>query len=252
MNMRKLVEVLGVLVLLANTIHVQAQDRLRIVMHSFIPSGYPGSEDEILPLPGTSKKMILADFPIFGPDLPILGRQCFGTDDRMFSNDPNASARVTADFVVVVSASPNIETDVAKRFRSGATRKVDCATGAVLATKSASVSSCTLGTPAYAAGKMQVYVSCKASDPLVPLVPEKFTPDLTFGGVFTFDNASKGISFKGDVGAFPSYEAYASLNGSSLKQVFAVAPEKGAGGQSLIDLWQHVNTKALDVKDVKL
>lgn len=251
-TLRRVMKLLIVLAMVAVVARAQAQDQLRVVMHSFIPSSYPASEKEILPLPGTNKKMILADFPIFSPDLPVLGKQCFGTDDRLFSNDPNASARVTADFVVDVSPSPKIETDVAKRFRSGTTRKIACTTGTVLATKNASVSSCVLGAPAYADGKLQVYVSCKASDPLVPLVPEKFTPDLHFGGVFTFDSASKSISFKGDVGAFPSYEAYASLNGSPLTKVFAVAPEKGAGGQSLIDLWQHVNTKTIDVKGVKL
>jgi hypothetical protein len=240
------------LAMLVVVTHSHAQDKLRIVIHSFIPNGYPGSEKEILPLPGTNKKMILADFPIFGPNLPVLGKQCFGTDDRQFSNDPNASARVTSDFTVVVSPTPKIETDPAKRFRSGPTRKIDCTSGAVLATKSSNVSRCVLGAPAYGSGKLQVNVTCKAADPLVPVIPEKFTPDLHFGGVFTYDSATKSIAFRGDVGAFPSYEAYASVNGSALKKVFNVAPEKGAGGQSLIDLWQHINTKKIDVKDITL
>lgn len=229
-----------------------AQDKLRIIVHSFIPSSYPGSEKELLPLPGTNKTMVLADFPIFGPNLPILGKQCFGTDDRSFSSDAGASARITADFVVLASASPKIETEASKRFRSGATRKLDCATGQVLATKSASVSSCQLGAPAYADGKTQVVIGCKASDPLVPIIPEKFTPDLHFSGSFTYNSADKTIAFQGDIGAFPSYEAYASLNGGPFRTVFAKSPEKGAGGQSLIDLWQHINTKKLDVKGVKL
>jgi hypothetical protein len=196
--------------------------------------------------------MILVDFPVFGPNLPILGKQCFGTDDRSFSHDPEASARVTADFIVWISNSPKVVTEPSKRFKSGPTRKIDCATGRVLATKSASVSNCHIGAPAFAGGTVQVVVGCRASDPLLPFVPEKFTPDLHFSGSFTYKNATRIISFRGDVGAFPSYEAYASLNGGPFKLIFATAPEKGAGGPSLIDLWQHINVKKIDTGDISL
>jgi len=99
---------------------------------------------------------------------------------------------------------------------------------------------------------VQIVIGCKASDPLVPLVPEKFTPDLHFSGSLTYKIGGKTISFSGDIGAFPSYEAYASLNGGPFKLIFAKAPDNGAGGQSLIDLWQHINVKKIDAKDIKL
>ena len=240
------------LLLLLGSQTALAQDKLRIVFRSFIPTSYPGSDKELIPLPGTNKTMILADFPVLGPDLPILGKQCFGTDDRSFSNEANASARVTADFIVAISNSPKIETELSKRFRSGPTRKIDCATGQVLATKSASVSRCQIGAPAFADGMIQFVIGCKASDPLVPILAERFTPDLHFSGLFTYKSGSKTISFSGDIGAFPSYEAYASLNGGPFKLIFAKAPEKGTGGQSLIDLWQHINVKKIDAKDIML
>lgn len=222
-----------------------AQDKVRILVHSFIPSKYPGSEAELVPMPNSGKTMVKAD-------LPVVGTLCFGTDDRSFSSKPDASARITADVILLATAKPMVETEPAKRFKSGSTRKINCSSGAVEKTAYADVSGCSFGTPAYGDNKVQVVMTCKAADPLVPLVPQKFTPDLHFGGTFTYNILEKTLSFKGDIGAFPSYEAYASLNGGSFTPLFKKEPEKGANSMSLIDLWQHINNRKLDVQPVKL
>ena len=236
----------------------QADDKVRISVRSFIPSSYPSSEGELIALPGTQSKMILLDFekvPGFGTALGLIGqplKHCFATDNRSFSDKPDASTRVTAEFVLVAGASPRVETAADKRFRAGTTRKYDCNTGKELAAKNADLSACVLGTPAHADGKVQIVMGCKASDPLVPLIPNMWAPDLHFNGSFTYSIKDKTLAFNGDVGAFPSYEAYASLNGGAFKFLFKVSPAKGANGQSLIDLWQHINVKKLAVAPVKL
>lgn len=224
-----------------------ASDNVRIIVRGFIPNHHPGLETALVPVPGSPGKTMVK------MDLPLFPTSCFATDDRMFSNRPDASARVTGDFTLVASASPKVEPAVAAaRYRAGLTTKFDCATGKIEKSATATTSSCYVGTPAYADNLVQVVVSCKASDPLVPFIPERFSPDMFFQGTFTYSLQDKTLRFKGDIGAFPSFETYASLNGGAWKTVVTKAPKVGAGPLSLIDLWQHINNQGVNAPPVKL
>ena len=224
-----------------------AADNVRIVVRGFIPNQHPGLETTLVQVPGSPGRTMIK------MDLPLFPTSCFATDDRMFSSNPAASARMTGDFTLVGSASPRIEpAAAASRYRAGVTTKFNCGTGVVEKTATASTSSCYVGTPSHADNLVQVVITCKASDPLVPIIPEKFSPDMFFQGTFTYSLQNKTLAFKGDIGAFPSFEAYAQLDGGSWKTIMTKAPKPGAGPLSLIDLWQHINSQAVDAAPVKL
>ena len=258
MLMRRAAIPFGLMALTLFPFVARADDKVRILVRTFIPSNYPASQGELLPLPGSLSKMLLLDFgkvPFLAQLLTTVGqptKHCFAIDNRTFSDKPDVSARVTGDFLLAASATPQVETPPGQRFRSGVTRKYDCRTGAELAAKNADVSACVLGNPAYGDGTVQLVMDCRASDPLVPLIPAKWVPDVHFSGTFTYSLTNKTLAFKGDVAAFPSFEAYASLNGGAFKPLFKVSPAKNADGQTLVDLWQHINFKKLDVSPVKL
>lgn len=212
-----------------------ASENVRIIVRGFIPNQHPGLETALVPVPGFPGKTMVK------MDLPLFPTSCFATDDRMFSNRPDASARVTGDFTLVASTSPKVEpAAAAARYRAGVTTKFDCITGKIEKSATANTSSCYVGTPAYADNLVQVVVSCRASDPLVPFIPEKFSPDMFFQGTFTYSLQDKTLRFKGNIGAFPSFEAYASLNGGAWQAIVTKAPKPGAGPLLLIDLWQHM------------
>lgn len=234
-------------------IPVYAADSVRILLRGFIPNSAPGFEAEFVPLPGDPSRTMLKAMTPKVHTLPNYTLMCFSTDNRGFSEKADASSRVVGDITLEVSKNISVApTDPSKRYRAGQTSRYDCATGKVLDTGTATVSSCYVGTPAYADNLVQVVMTCKATDPIVKWIPSLLVPDMHFQGVFTYHVATRSIAFKGDVGSFPAFEAYASLNGSEFKRVFIRAPQQGNPTLLLLDLWQHIGNIKIDTLPVKL
>jgi hypothetical protein len=216
-----------------------AQDKVRIVLRAFIPSGHPGSPSVLAPVPGSVGKVMVK--------API-GTSCFETDNRTFSNSPPASARVATDFTLIASQNPSVEpSNKSDRFRTGTTVELNCQSGKTVKTGKAKIDGCTMGAPAFAGNKVQIVTGCNAANPLLT-----GAPDIHYGGTFTYNVADKTLAFEGDIGAFPAFEAYASLNGGQFVELFAKPPGADAGPMSLIDLWLHINNRRLDVKPTKI
>lgn len=213
-----------------------AGDKVRIIIRAFIPSSLPGATD-ILPVPNDPQKFMLS-----GP-----GGTCFDTDNRTFSNDPAASARIATDFTVEVT-DPAVITPAQKadRFRSGISRKLNCKTGAVEATGQASVGGCTMGAVSRTDQEVQVITACSVGNPLL------VAPTIDYGGSFIYNFKKSTLSFVGDVGAFPAFEILASVNGGKFFSLLKKQPSDGAGPFRLFDLWLHINTKHIVIPPTKI
>jgi hypothetical protein len=220
-----------------------ADDEIRIVLRSFIPNVHTTNPAYVLPVPGAPRKSMIP-----GPGASARGGECYETDHRSFSPDPDASARVTTDFVLLAASPPGtrlLRGGIA--HRAGATVQRDCATGKELARKNAHVENCSIGKPAAADGQVQVVVGCRAGNPFFLVAPQ-----IEYNGSFTYNKATKTLSFTGTVGDFPAFEAYASLNGKPLVKLFAIAPKPGATVWNLWDLGLGFSSRAVEVKPTKL
>jgi hypothetical protein len=175
------------------------------------------------------------------------GGACFDTDNRTFSSDPAASARIVTDFTVEVT-DPAVITPANKadRFRSGVSRKLNCNTGAVEKTGQAGLGGCTMGAVSRTDQEVQVITACSVGNPLL------VAPNIDYGGSFIYNYKKFTLSFVGDVGAFPSFEILASLNGGKFVSLLKKQPSDGAGPFRLFDLWLHINTKHIVIPPTKI
>lgn len=218
-----------------------AEDQVRILVRSFIPSSHPGNPTYMRPIPNTPGK-----FMIPGP----FDGKCFDTDHRGFSIDPVASSRMASDAVLVSGPNPTIKPASGNEIhRAGVTIERECASGKESRRGTASTNACVNGQPAYAADlhQTQIVLTCQGRNPLVPAIG----PRIDYGGTFTYDSQKKTISFKGNVGLFPAFEAYASLNGGPLIELFRYGPE-GKDAKWLWDAGLGLNSHPLEVQPVTL
>ena len=178
--------------------------------------------------------------------MPLLPKGCFGIDDRDFSNDPNASARVTFEANLLVKAREMQVLDYGgkKKIRIGSTTNFDCQTGAELQlSKSAAESTVTISSVKKSPNGRLFTFNVRASSPNpyydfgVPLAPR-----IDFEAVFQFNVITQKLTITGTTGVFPSFEMYYALNGGAAVTVFKRAPATGVGPGSLADFGTGVNT----------
>lgn len=222
---------------------VGADDEVRILIRSFIPNAHPTNPNYILPVPGHAGKFMIA-----GPGASKTGGKCYDTDHRSFSSQPKDSARLTSDFVLVASRAPTIRAAQGSAVhRADATIERDCPTGKESDSKTASIGACSIGNPAAADKKVQVVMSCSGGNPFFAAAPK-----IDYGGSFIYDTAAKTLSFKGNVGNFPAFEAYASLNGKPFVKLFSTPPKPGSSVWALFDAGLGVGTRGIEVQPTKL
>lgn len=260
--------------------HAHAGDTVRIWVKAFIPSKHVGNPGYIRQIGDTGKTAVpapptflltpaarlltpswlakwakeRAENPVANAILGIRADGCFLTDQREFSDDPAASARLTLDFSLTVEAQTvalKAKGPGGDAFRAGATHFVDCDNGKEIVrsvtsdpmTKLVPGGGSRLGQPVLRDGKALVFVKGAAGNPLAP-TPEMLSPAIDFSGTVTFDPATRKVQFKGSVGAFPAFEAYASLNGGPARRLFRVGPAEGTTVWNLVDWDTGINIRS--------
>jgi hypothetical protein len=98
-----------------------------------------------------------------------------------------------------------------------------------------------LGHPAAASGQVQIVVDGRASNPLVTPSPE-----IQYGGHFTFDTQKKTLRFNGSVAIFPAYEIYAQLGSGSIVAVLQQNPATNSTAKDLIDFGTGIKLQPVD------
>lgn len=218
---------------------VHAQDTVRFIVRAFIPKSHPTMPDAIKPVPNKPGLFML-------PDVLPTGF-CFDTDHREFSAEPAASARLSTDVKLVLSNPVQAQATSGAAHQAGTTVRRKCATGGGETTGTPSVSACHMGHPAAADNLVQLVLGCSAGNPLVPGAPK-----IDYGGTITYDKAAKTLAFRGTIGNFPAFEAYASYNGKPFKQIFTADPAPGSTPWALFDAGLGFQSRPLNVGSVKL
>ena len=217
--------------------------RVHVFIRAFIPNNHPGNPGYVRGIPSHPGLFVIpspAVRMVHGVPLPFSDGTCFMTDNRGFSNDIGASSRLVTEFILVIAGNTATVEKANNRDleRTGPSHKVDCNTGVdVVPSKSASTADMHSGTPAVADGLVEIVVDGRANNPLSPLLiaGRPISPDIQYGGSFTFNTNDNTLRFKGSVAIFPAYEAYAQMEGGLLTTVFQSPPTPGSTAVNLID-----------------
>ena len=191
-----------------------------IWIKAFIPLHVPGYTE---PAPGWGGATMVND-----PWIP----GCWLTDNRGFSNDANASARMTSMFAVTVSTLA-----VNQLHYCDQTVKIDCDTGAVTCNAYGDASRMRYinprGLPNVA---FEIDLIGASSNPCPPL--GAFAPDIDYNGIVAIDFVARQVLFQGNLDQFPAFEMYAMEYNSTGTPLFGIPmfntlPPLGAGPGSL-------------------
>ncbi|MBY3575468.1 hypothetical protein HFN65_31510 [Rhizobium laguerreae] len=222
-----------------------ADDQLHLWIKAFIPNSHPSRPGYVRNLPNDKNRWVIPGptIPWTNTGIPILFDTCFETDNRTFSSDSTAEARVTSEAVIVASLTKaNIRPFSSRRYhRAGSSRQVDCKTGSKIAEDHGDVSGSHFGPPTIADGVVQLTVNSAVKNPLTTRFG---TPSIDYGGTFTWDIKNQKLRFKGYTGVFPAFEAYAQLNNGPPKRIFGHMPEDGTSTWYLYDFSLMANTKS--------
>jgi hypothetical protein len=173
-------------------------------MRAFIPNPANGgaARSYLDPLPnGQPGSLVrLQDFH------PTWLNVCFATDHRGFSSAATSTARLETRLSLRLKDGAVAVTPATARTTSGTTARVDCATGAITATKIGSVDRDALGVPAVADGAVQVAGQVTGTN---RLVPGGVSPSIDYSFDFIWKPSTSALTAKVTYGTFPAFEVYA-------------------------------------------
>jgi hypothetical protein len=166
------------------------------------------------------------------------------TDNRGFSADANASARLSAEFILIidhgrVSIAPSIPKPL---FIAGPTHKVNCATGIDLdLPRRRRQPTCIWEIQLTLTVLPKSFRIFRGSNPFFPVAP-----DIVVAADFKFDTKKKELHLTGSTGVFPAFEAYAQLNNGPIQTLLTTGPGKGTDVFSLIEFGTGLRQRPMD------
>jgi hypothetical protein len=164
-------------------------ESITVSIRTFIPEQHPSLSGYMLPVPGQSGRTML-------PDAPLLA-ECFGTDNRSFSTDANASVRFGGDIMIDTAAMTHQVREV-----TGRTIEYDCDSGRVVCEEVAGAGGFMITDVAVNGTDMTLSYRGGASNPCLTLAPA-----ISFSGTVTVQTATRTVNVGGRVDVFPSFEA---------------------------------------------
>lgn len=156
--------------------------------------------------------------------VPVIG-DCFLTDQRSFSPDSGASARMFSQALVHVSPAGS---SWSEQHHCGETVEVDCEDGDVEGRKTQNNDDMDFEERERSASRLVLGFKAARNNPLVTL-----SPDIDLEGTLTVDRVNKFVEFVGKVDDFPAFEAYVKINGGAPRIIKQLGPKKDAGPTSL-------------------
>lgn len=191
-------------------------------LKSFIPLNF---EKVTKPWPNHSGKTMLNGLPESLEWVPNFGG-CFVTDQRGFSSNQYASARMHSEAAVTISSSAY---RWSQTHRCGLTVKVDCDNGNERDRATAGTGNMKYSLVSGSNNRVVLKYSGQASDPLVTGAPR-----IDIEGTLTVDRVSRYVEFSGKVDDFPSFEAYFMVNGRGPYRIGSLDPKPGSNAASLL------------------
>src|SRR5215217_1808861 len=188
---------------------------VKIWIKAFIPNDY----ERATIVPGTGAHAGKTSIT----DLWLLNR-CFLTDQRSFSSDIHAEARMHCEIGFDVAKSK----ETYQFHHCYDTIEVDCKGGHEKCRAQGSTKDMRFHDFEVSADKLRytVQVTAASKNPCVKIGPVAVTPNLDFEGQITVavtdDQTSAIVTFNGKVEMYPAFEMYASANDGQPETVFQV------------------------------
>ena len=182
---------------------------------AFIPLNV---DDVTIPWPLDNSKSMIEGIPVIG--------DCFLTDQRDFSSDKFATARMTSKAVITIKPDSY---DWSEEHFCGESTEVDCEDGEVEETDTQNNENMSFTESSGSSNSVVLDFKAARNNPLVT-----FSPDIDLVGTLTVDRVNKFVEFVGKVDQFPAFEAYVWINGGPPQTIQQLGPEPGAGPGSLI------------------
>lgn len=179
---------------------------VEIWIRSFIPNpeNAARAKEYIVNRPGSEPGSIIK----LAADHPKSLQETFLTDHRGFSVAKGSTARLETRFSFGLDRDGKaVASPASNRTVAGITKKVDGATGKVIAEGAGSVDRDHLGVPSTADGVVQIAGQVQGRNMLTPLSGSSPSIDYTFD--LTWDPRSSRLTGKVSLGSFPAHEVYA-------------------------------------------
>lgn len=209
-------------------------ETLTFRMRAFIPSS-TSTPGYVRPVPGVPQQSMIP-----GPKATIAGvplfhdEWCYLTDNRVFSDVANASARVATEFkLVVYHGQVSIEPATASRIhRGGVSTKINCSTGATLERKTAEFlppfGVRALGNVSAADSRLQIVGQASIGNPhftkSIAGVDTQFVPMIDYAFDVIYDTKAKNLSYSLSFGSFPAFEMYVARGSGRMQPVITHSP----------------------------
>jgi hypothetical protein len=189
---------------------------LEVLIKAFIPdpanAGNAGTS--ILPMPNGGSGSIVS-----------CAGYCFKTDNRGFSNGSNATARLTTSFIInPTSGTTAAIIPASGRTTAAVTSRIDCSNGSVIASKQGTVNRDAIGTPAVAAGIIQVIGQVTGTNILT--IAGNLGPSIDYSFDLQWNNSTGVLIAKINFGSFPAFEMYARRPGGNWVPIVQQLPAK--------------------------
>jgi hypothetical protein len=177
---------------------------VKVWLNAFIPGSYYGNIDGVGAAAG--HRLLPGPSSWFN--------DCFHTDDREFSSDVTASARMHSEMRLDLA-----DLSMSEYHGIGETVEYDCEDGDEECRASADTSRMSWTDPIRAGNVVTVGLSAAANNPCF-----SGSFDIDYVGTVTIDLDTHSVSFDGAVNGFPAYEAYATINDGAGQELFTFGP----------------------------
>jgi hypothetical protein len=185
--------------------------RVKVWIKAFIPRDIAGLTKLVPAGPHQGKTMIPGPTPL---------NDCFLTDQRSFSDNISAAARMHSEVEFVLDRD---EPTILQSHRCYETTEVDCEDGSVECTGTGDSSrmqffNMRIVTPTI----ISVQLRAAANNPCF-----RGSPDIDYEGTIILDVSTSQVTFEGKIDAFPAFEMYATRDGSAPRMIFQMMPPAG-------------------------
>lgn len=203
---------------------------IEIWIRSFIPNVHDSKPGYVRPVP---KKPSLT--MISGP-IPTVS-DCFLTDQRWFSSDVKASARIGARVIIAIGTPPKI---TFSEHLASESVEVDCEDGDEECRKAVDTSRSKVGPVTRQGNTVRLSVHGRANNACFA-----GSPDIHYKGDFIVDLTAGTVKFEGIIGEFPAFEAYGRADGATSRTILQESPANGSTA------WDVPDSRELNTKPVK-
>jgi PKD repeat protein len=194
---------------------------VKLWINAFIPSSIPGLT-LTAPAPFAPSTVIRGPEPLYQ-----LNGALYMTDQRSFSSDPSASARMHSEVWLDVTFGPLLQNEIERTDRTEEIGQLSPQPYSVACLKAADTSRMHFQNVRGSSDLIQIDIAAAANNPCTAPLSILPTPDISYTGTITIDVPARTISFNGFIDSFPAFEMYAAINNHPPLTLFMIPPPPG-------------------------